>query len=110
MNWIALHQRNLDIVEKYTAGYTIMQTAELTGLCKATVLKVLHQAAEQGLVTVRSRGRRRGSDRSLVNEATAVRMREQGSTYQQIGDAIGVTRQRAHQIVSRAMHEARREG
>ena len=44
----------------------------------------------------------RGPERDWVKEAKAVKLRGLGLTYREVGAAIGVTRQRAQQIVRRA--------
>lgn len=108
MNWIQEHNRNTKMVAAYKEGYTLYQVADMFACSRTTAYKIIKEAAAQGLVTMRPKGRPRGSDRNNMNEATAVSMRERGATYQQIGDMLGVSRQRAHQIVQRAGEEARR--
>lgn len=46
--------------------------------------------------------------RDVEKERVAVQMRRDGATYAQIGHALGVSRARAHQIVSRALGGGRR--
>lgn len=45
------------------------------------------------------------SPETVARDAEAARMRSRSMTYQQIGDALGVSRQAAHQMVQRAMAE-----
>lgn len=108
MNWLDQHERNLGIIASYKDGYTMKQVAARHNCNLTTVTKVLRDAAAKGLVTIRPRGLPDGTNRNRVNEATALTMREHGATYQQIGDTLGVSRQRVFQIVQRAGKEARR--
>lgn len=108
MNWIERQTRNRQIIDMYTEGYSARQIGEKFGISHATVFRILHDAAAAGLVQMHKRGRPRGDGRNMVNQEVAVRMRGQGKTYQVIGDELGVTRQRAKQIVDRASREARR--
>lgn len=108
MNWVERNERNRNIVARYIDGYTMQQIADMFQLSRGAVHNVLRQAVRQDLVVMRPAGRRKGSGRRPGVATLAVKMREQGHTYQVIGDEIGVTRQRAHQIVTRAWQEARR--
>ena len=108
MDWITRHERNLVIIDKYNAGYTARQVAEQLGMKLPTVFNVLYGAQKHGLVTMRKRGNPRGFGRNANAEAVALKMRAAGHTYQTIGEELGVSRQRVHQIVSRAQQEAPR--
>ena len=108
MDWITRHERNLVIIDKYKAGYTGREIADQLGMKVPTVFNVLHGAQKHGLVTMRKPGNTRRLNRNSNAETVALRMRNAGHTYQTIGDELGVSRQRIHQIVSRAQQEARR--
>lgn len=110
MNWIERHTRNIGIIDMYKQGYTARQIADHHSIGHGTVLKVLHDAAAGGMVTMRPPGRRKGDGRHMQEQIVALKMRADGYTYQVIGDEIGVTRQRAHQIVTRAQTEEARRG
>jgi N-acetylglucosamine kinase-like BadF-type ATPase len=75
---------------------TATEIAERVGLSLATTCRAL---GDSGVVL--KRGRRPGAEPATEQKQGAARaLRSVGKTYSEIGKSLGVTRQRAHQLVT----------
>lgn len=96
--------RNKKIVAAYNRGRRIADIAETFGLSMPSIQQIVSDARARGEVT---RKGRQASPTSPARIATVVERYNDGETLAQIGDRLGVTRERVRQILAEAGIERR---
>jgi len=87
-------QTEARIIARYTAGEAAKTIADEMGLPTLRILRFLRRNG----VPIRPR---RGMAAQRARNADILRLRDEGYSMVQIGEAMGVSKQRIHQIVKR---------
>jgi Mor family transcriptional regulator len=98
MNTIERFERNISIINAYNEGDTIKDVAQSHGLTQATILNVVRQGRDAGVVTRTPRSR--GSDNEARDREIAD-LYMTGKSMEELGSKWDLTRERVRQILSK---------
>ena len=97
---------NSKIIECLLAGESPKVVAKATGTCLQTIYQRANALANCGLMQKLIPGRKKGqlqpqNQEHIVRAQDIIKFRKQGSTYQEIADKYGISRERIRQIIKK---------